>query len=57
MQHVGSVISASRSTKGIKPKVTFRDGIGVGTDVPRRVSYEELLQSPQKALLRGWKFY
>lgn len=54
-RHAFSVISAFRSVKGIRPKVTFRGGIGVGTDVPGRVSYEGLLQSPQKALLRGWK--
>ena len=52
-QHVGSVISALWPTKGIKPNVTFRDGIDVGTDVLGRVSYKELLQSPQKAFLRG----
>ena len=50
-----SVISAFRSVQGIKPKVTFRGRIDIGTDVAGRVSYEGLLQSPQKALLRGWK--
>ena len=50
------VISALYSVKGIKPKVTFRGGLDVGTDVPGRVSHEGLLQKPQKALLRGRKF-
>ena len=55
-RHAFWVISAFCSVKGIKPKVTFRGGLDVGTDVPERVSYEGLLQKPQKALLRGRKF-
>ena len=54
-RHAFSVISAFRSVQGIKPKVTSRGRIDIGTDVAGRVSFEGLLQSPQKALLRGWK--